>query len=128
MERKVNTLPVQNYVRTRESTVVTNLQGLSSGTVSLSLDKPSDVTVIVACLIYSGEPALFIAALDRAPSLADFDLIMSPTDAGFIKGQSIVTLHLPEGDYELRWKSCAIDATPQTFAEEGSLLVLAIDQ
>ena len=128
MERKVNTLPVQTYVRTRESTVVTDLQGLSSGTVVLSLAKPSDVTVIITCLTYSGVPALFIAALDRTPSLADFDLIMSPTDAGLVKGQSLVTLHLPEGDYEFRWKSCAIDGVAQIFAEEGSLLVLAIDQ
>lgn len=125
---KLNTLPMQTYVRTRASTIVTNVEDLSSGTVTLNLAKPSDVTVILACLTYSGAPQIFVAAIGRTPTLLDFDVIMSPTDQQFVKGQSRVTLRLPEGQHEFRWKSCTTDEEASAFGDEGSRLVIAIDQ
>lgn len=128
MERALNTLPIQTYVRTRASTIVVDIEDESDGTIPLSLSKPSDVTVILACLTYSALPEVFLAAIDRTPTLLDFDVIVSPTDQEFVKGQTRVTLHLPEGEHEFRWKSLGTDGTPQAFADAGSRLVLAIDQ
>lgn len=128
MEKALNTLPVQTYVRSRVSTIVTDVGNDSAGTVALNLAKPSDVTVIVASEAFAGQPSLFVAAIDRTPTLSDFDLIVSPTDDQFVKAQDRVTLCLPAGQHEFRWKGLSTAGAAQTFPGDCSLLVLAIDQ
>ena len=128
MERALNTLPIQTYVRTRVETIVVDVGDASSGTVPLDLEKPSNVTVIVASVAFTGSPEVFVGAIDRTPTLADFDVIMGPTDQQFVKSQGRVTLHLPEGQHEFRWKACSTGDVPQAFPEVCSRLVLAIDQ
>jgi len=128
MDQIMNTLPIQTYVRQRVQTIVTDIAGESSGSVSLSLDKPSNVTVIIASDAFEGCPALFVGAIGRTPTIGDFDMIVSPIDDTFVKGQSKVTLHLPQGATTFQWKSLAAVLSPEAFPAECSLLVLAIDQ
>lgn len=128
MERALNTLPMQTYVRTRVETIVVDIGDTPSGTVPLDLEKPSNVTVIVASVSFIGSPEVFIGAIDRTPTLADFDVIMGPVDTNFVKSQGRVTLHLPEGQHEFRWKSCSTGDVLQPFPQDSSRLVLAIDQ
>ena len=128
MDKALNTLPIQTYVRARASTIVVDVGGESSGTVLLDLAKASDVTLVIASLAYLGQPEVFVAAIDREPSLTDFDVITSPTDVQFVKNQDRVTLHLLPGQHQFRWKGYATIGTPQTFPSECSRLILAVDQ
>lgn len=128
MEKTLNTLSIQTYVRTRASTIVTDVGGSSTGTVSLNLAKPSDVTVLIASAAYEGTPEVFVAAVGRTPSLTDFDIIVSPTDGQFVKHQDRVTLRLPAGQYSFNWKGFSTAGAAQAFPALCSRLVLAIDQ
>jgi len=128
VDKQLNTLPLQTYVRSRVGTIVVDVGDDSSGTVPISLAKPSDVTLIVASSAYVGMPEIFVAAIDRTPTLSDFDVIIAPTDNTFVKVQDRVTLHLLAGEYELRWKGSGAGGTPQAFPTDCSRIVLAIDQ
>jgi hypothetical protein len=128
MDRAMNTLPIRDYVRQRICTIVTDVGGQSSGSIPLNLAKPSDVTVIIVSDSYSGQPTLFIAAVGREPTLADFDVIVSPIDEHYVKDQSRVTLSLPAGSTTLQWKGIGTDGTADAFPSTCSRIVLAVDQ
>lgn len=128
MDKAFNTLPIQTYLRTRASTIVVDVGEDSTGTVSLNLAKPSDVTVVIASAAYEGTPEVFVAAIDRTPSLTDFDIIISPTDSQFVKIQDRVTLRLSAGQYSFIWKGFSTAGAAQAFPALCSRLVLAIDQ
>lgn len=128
MDRAMNTLPIQTYVRQRVETIVVDIGNASSGSVPLELDKPSDVTIIIVSDTFSGQPALFVAAIDRVPDLSDFDVVISPVDEHLVKDASRVTLHLPAGPALLRWKSLSKAGNAEAFPAECSRLVLAVDQ
>lgn len=128
MDRSMNSLPTRTYVRCRVSTIVRDVGDSSQGSVELNLDKPSDVTMITVCSNDTGLPALFIAAIGRQPSLADFDVIVSPANYTALQGQSHVTLRLPAGETTFNWKTVSLAGEAQSFPALGSLLVLAIDQ
>lgn len=128
MDRAMNTLPIQTYVRQRVDTIVVDVGNASSGSVPLELDKPSDVTIIIVSSTFSNQPALFVAAIDRVPDLSDFDVIISPTEERLVKDTSRVTLHLPAGSALLRWKGLSTAGVAEAFPAECSRLVLAIDQ
>lgn len=128
MDRAMNTLPIRDYVRQRIGTIVTNVGGQSSGSIPLNLAKPSDVTVIIVSDFYSGQPMLFIAAVGREPTLADFDAIVSPIDEHYVKDQSRVTLRLPAGSTTLQWKGVDTAGDADAFPATCSRVVLAIDQ
>ncbi len=128
MDRAMNTLPIQTYIRQRVDTIVVDVEGDSAGSIPLQLDKPSDVTVIVASQYFAGQPALFVAAVGREPTLSDFDVIISPIDENYVKERSRVTLHLPAGTTTLQWKGLTIEGVAEAFPEEFSRVVLAIDQ
>lgn len=128
MDKQQNTLPIQTYVRSRVSTSVTDIGDLSQGTVNLTLAKPSDVQITIVSDSFGGQPALFIAAIGRTPTLLDFDVVIGPVDGRYVKDQNRYTLRLPAGTAAFNWKSMEPDATPATFPTTGSRLVLAIDQ
>ncbi len=128
MGRTMNTLPIQNYVRQRTNTIVVDVGNASSGSVPLELDKPSNVTVIIVSSSFSSQPNLFVAAIDRVPSLSDFDVIISPVEERLVKDTSRVTLHLPAGSTMFRWKGLSTSGDAEAFPAECSRLVLAIDQ
>lgn len=128
MDQVMNTLPIQNYVRQRVQTIVVDVGGESSGSIPLVLEKPSDVTVIIASDVYEGQPAIFVGAVGREPSMSDFDMIVSPTDEHFVKDQSRVTIHLPAGTTTFQWKSLSTSGAAEAFPEGCSRVVLAVDQ
>lgn len=128
MKMTVNALPVDVYVRTRKQTIVSDVGNLSSGSIALNLEKPSDVTIINACTGATSQPALFVAAIDRQPTLADFDIVFSPTSLLIISTPNKVTICLPAGSHTLYWKSMDIDSTASPFPSLASRLVLAVDQ
>lgn len=128
MEKTQNTLPIQTYVRSRVNTIVVDIGNQSSGSVPLNLDKPSDVTVIIASDANSGTPYIFIGAIGRQPSMDNFDVIISPVDMQYAKLQDKMTLHLPQTASTFYWKSLSVEGTVLAFPELASRLVLAIDQ
>ena len=128
MDKSQNSLPILTYIRSRASTVVTDVGNLSQGTVTLNLAKPSDVTIVLLSDAFGGQPALFIAAIGRTPTLLDFDVVIGGVDGRYVKDQARVTLRLPAGTAVFNWKSMGIDSIAETFPIEGSRLVLEIDQ
>lgn len=128
MKMTVNALPVEVYVRSRKQTIVSDIGNLSSGSTTLNLDKASDVTLIIACSGASSQPALFVAAIDREPTLADFDIILSPTSLVTMSAPNKVTICLAAGSHTVGWKSMDIDGTASLFPALASRLVLAVDQ
>jgi hypothetical protein len=128
MDQVMNTLPIQNYVRQRVQTIVVDVGEESSGSIPFTLEKPSDVTLIIASNGYDGAPTLFVGAIGREPSLDVFDVILSPIDATYVKYQSRMTLHLPQGTTTFQWKGLSLTNLPEAFPEECSRLVLVIDQ
>jgi len=128
MNPAMNALPVQTYARQRVQTIVEDISSDSAGSISLDLAKPSDVTLIIVSDYFGAQPSFFIAAVGRAPSMSDFDVIISPIDEHYVKDQSRVTLCLPAGSTTLQWKGLAADGDPEPFPAANSLLVLAIDQ
>jgi|GEM_PF-2829845 len=128
MDRAMNTLPIQTYVRQRVETIVIDIGNASSGSVPLELDKPSDVTIVIVSDTFLGQPALFVAAINRVPDLSDFDVVISPVDGNLVKYASRVTLRLPAGSALLRWRSLSKAGNSEAFPAECSRLVLAVDQ
>jgi len=129
MSESMNALPVQTYVRSRVSTVVQNVAGLSSGSVALNLDKPSDLTVIVISDTYEFAPLFFTVAIGRVPTMMDFDIVLSPIDSTQVKPPTKVTLHLPAMQSTLYWSSFDGSGDPEAFGGNTiSRLVMAIDQ
>jgi hypothetical protein len=128
MSESKNALPVRTYVRSRASTIVVDVAELASGSVELSLAEASDVTVILVSDPMEGTPMFLAAAVGRAPTLSDFDIILAPLDPEEVKPPGRVTLHLPAMESALYWASFGVDGTSQAFGD-GSLsrLVVAID-
>jgi len=125
----MNKLPVRTYVRQRISTVVINIAEQSSGTVSLNLAAPSDVTIILVTDPGAEPPTFFVAAAGRNPDMSDFDVIISPVSTDFVKPVNNVTLHLPATQSDLCWASFDSGGSPAAFGTMGlSKLVVAIDQ
>ena len=129
MGESQNALAVQTYVRTRLSTVIRNVAGLSSGSITLDLAKPSDVTLIIVSDPMDGMPTYFVAAVGRTPTLMDFDVLVTPLDSDQVKPSDRVTLHLPAMSQDLNWASFGGDGFAQGFSSSGiARLILAIDQ
>jgi hypothetical protein len=129
MGESQNSLPVDTYVRSRLSTVVRDVAGLSSGSITLDLAKPSDVTLIIVSDPMEGMPSYFVAAVGRTPTLMDFDILVCPLDSELVKPQGRVTLHLPAMNSVLNWASFGPEGISQGFGS-GSIgrLIVAIDQ
>ncbi|MCX8053106.1 MAG: hypothetical protein N3B12_04810 [Armatimonadetes bacterium] len=129
MSESKNALPVRTYVRCRVNTIVQNIAEMSSGSVPLNLDEPSDVTLMVVSDPSEGMPWFFTAAVGRPPTLSDFDIIIAPLGAYNIKPADRATLHLPAMESTLYWASFGVEGTPEPFGEISvSRLVVAIDQ
>jgi hypothetical protein len=125
----MNKLPLRMYVRQRVSTIVSDIAGLSSGTVTLNLAAPSDVTVIIVADPGGEPPAIFVAATGRTPTLSDFDVVAGPASNDYVKPPNRVTLHLPAMQSSLCWAAFDLDGVAAAFGETGvSRLVVAIDQ
>jgi len=125
----MNKLPLRIYVRQRVSTIVSNVAGLSSGTITLNLAAPSDVTMIIVADPAAEPPTIFIAAIGRTPTLSDFDVVARPAPNIYVNPANRVTLRLPAMQSDLCWAAFDLDGVAATFGETGvSRLVLAIDQ
>ena len=129
MGESQNALAVQTYVRSRLSTVIRDVAGLSSGSVTLDLAKPSDVTLIIVSDPIDGMPMFFVAAVGRTPTLMDFDVIVCPVDSTQVKPTDRVTLHLPAMNQSLNWASFGVNGFAQGFSSSSiARLIVAIDQ
>ena len=125
----MNKLPLRMYVRQRVSTIVSNVAEQSSGTISLDLAIPSDVTMIVVADPGTEPPVYVIAAVGRTPTLSDFDLVVGPVSNDYVKPPNRVTLHLPAGQSDLCWAGFDLAGVAAAFGQTGlSRLVVAIDQ
>ncbi|MCE5199054.1 MAG: hypothetical protein ABFD54_05000 [Armatimonadota bacterium] len=129
MSESTNMLPVRTYIRTRQSTIVRDVQGLSSGNVALNLDKPSTITVTVISDQNELSPYVIVAAIGRTPTTMDFDVIITPAMQYGVKPVNPTMLNLPAGQTTLQWAAFNSIEQPEAFSTDMfSRLAITIDQ
>ncbi|MCE5200240.1 hypothetical protein LLG39_14835 [bacterium] len=131
-EQILNKMPetqLLTYVRTRQSTIVRDVQGLSSGSITLNLNKPSTITITVISDQNELSPYVVVAAIGRTPTAMDFDVIITPAMQYGVKPVNQSTLNLPAGQVTLQWASLNSVEQPEPFAADTfSRIAVTIDQ
>jgi hypothetical protein len=122
--------PVVVYRRSRVETVVVNVEGLSSGVVSLQLEKASTLRIELVQPEAGPDPEmgwLFVLAVDRVPSLEDFDVVMCGRATFGEVHFGGVSLRLCAGTPVLQWRKLSTSGAPMSFSNVGTRLVVAVD-